>query len=80
MTGGAIAKPTRATANTTTAGRAATAGDDLEEENGIPFYPQYCFKLSPTINIYCHIRASDIEALMTHSGFGGTSCHDLSVP
>ncbi|KAK5662009.1 hypothetical protein OQA88_10120 [Cercophora sp. LCS_1] len=36
------------------------------------FYPQYCFKLSQTANIWCHLRAADIaNKLTTQSGFGG---------
>ncbi|PSR79214.1 hypothetical protein BD289DRAFT_485665 [Coniella lustricola] len=39
--------------------------------NGLPFYPQYCFRLSPTINTYCHLQVADINKLSLHSGFGG---------
>lgn len=38
---------------------------------GLPLYPQHCFKLSPTVNTYPHLRASDIAALTTHAGFHG---------
>lgn len=41
------------------------------EIDGLPLYPQHCFKLSPTVNTYPHLRASDIDALTTHSGFHG---------
>lgn len=47
--------------------------DDVDDIDGLPFYPQYCFRLSPTVNTYPHLRASDIDALATHSGFGGAS-------
>ncbi|KAF3761365.1 hypothetical protein M406DRAFT_294922 [Cryphonectria parasitica EP155] len=45
--------------------------EDIEHRDGLPFYPQYCFRLSPTINTYCHLRAHDIDALTIHSGFRG---------
>ncbi|KAL2136083.1 hypothetical protein VTI74DRAFT_5489 [Chaetomium olivicolor] len=35
------------------------------------FYPQYCFRLSPTINRWCHLRITDILALKSHPGFQG---------
>ncbi|KAJ4383133.1 hypothetical protein N0V85_008480 [Neurospora sp. IMI 360204] len=34
-------------------------------------YPQYCFHLSPTINKWCHLRATDIVSLSSHPGFQG---------
>ncbi|KAJ4393204.1 hypothetical protein N0V93_002412 [Gnomoniopsis smithogilvyi] len=43
----------------------------VDEIDGFPLYPQHCFKLSPTVNTYPHLRASDIDALTTHSGFHG---------
>lgn len=43
----------------------------IEWEDGLPLYPQYCFRLSPTINGYCHLRAADIAGLTTRAGFGG---------
>lgn len=58
---------------TTVRKKSNRTAEDIEDINGLPFYPQYCFKLSPTVNTYPHLRASDIEALTTHSGFGGES-------
>lgn len=52
---------------------ARPTADDIDDIDGLPFYPQYCFRLSPTVNTYPHLRASDIDALATHSGFGGAS-------
>lgn len=43
----------------------------VDEIDGHPLYPQYCFKLSPTVNTYAHMHACDIDALTTHSGFHG---------
>ncbi|GAB1315832.1 CST complex subunit Stn1 N-terminal domain-containing protein [Madurella fahalii] len=34
-------------------------------------YPQYCFRLSPTINRWCHLRVADIFGLTSHPGFRG---------
>ncbi|RWA12334.1 hypothetical protein EKO27_g2786 [Xylaria grammica] len=33
------------------------------------YYPQYCFHLSPTINKWCPLRASDIAGLGSRPGF-----------
>ncbi|RYP52321.1 hypothetical protein DL768_002533 [Monosporascus sp. mg162] len=35
------------------------------------FYPQYCFYLSPTLNKWCPLRATDIHDLASHPGFEG---------
>lgn len=43
----------------------------IEWKDGLPLYPQYCFRLSRTINGYCHLRAIDIAGLTTRAGFGG---------
>lgn len=43
----------------------------IEQIAGLPLYPQHCFKLSPTVNTYPHLRARDIAALTTHAGFHG---------
>lgn len=45
--------------------------ETTDEIDGLPLYPQHCFKLSPTVNTYPHLQASDIDALTTHSGFHG---------
>lgn len=42
-----------------------------DEIDGLPLYPQHCFKLSPTVNTYPHLRVADIAALTTHAGFHG---------
>ncbi|TGJ81895.1 hypothetical protein E0Z10_g6873 [Xylaria hypoxylon] len=33
------------------------------------YYPQYCFHLSPTINTWCPLRASDVAGLASRPGF-----------
>ncbi|KAI1369965.1 hypothetical protein F5Y08DRAFT_6177 [Xylaria arbuscula] len=33
------------------------------------YYPQYCFHLSPTINAWCPLRATDIAGLRSQPGF-----------
>ncbi|KAH8897004.1 hypothetical protein GQ53DRAFT_837748 [Thozetella sp. PMI_491] len=43
----------------------------MTSDSANPIYPQYCFCLSPTINRWCHLRASDIHALTCHPGFEG---------
>ncbi|KAJ9151236.1 hypothetical protein NKR23_g3305 [Pleurostoma richardsiae] len=40
-------------------------------EEKAPIYPQYCFRLSPTISRWCPLRAADIERLTSHPGFAG---------
>ncbi|KAJ4424891.1 hypothetical protein N0V82_000394 [Gnomoniopsis sp. IMI 355080] len=47
------------------------SAETVDEIDGLPLYPQHCFKLSPTVNTYPHLLASDIDALTTHSGFHG---------
>ncbi|CAN8097975.1 unnamed protein product [Discula destructiva] len=51
--------------------RKLSARKATEEIDGLPLYPQHCFKLSPTVNTYPHLRARDIDALTTHAGFQG---------
>lgn len=34
-------------------------------------YPRYCFHLSPTLNAWCPLRASEIHGLEQHAGFEG---------
>lgn len=47
------------------------SAEAVDEIDGLPLYPQHCFKLSPTVNTYPHLHASDIDALTTHAGFHG---------
>lgn len=47
------------------------SAETIDKIDGLPLYPQHCFKLSPTVNTYPHLLASDIDALTTHSGFHG---------
>lgn len=71
------------TAGGPTAKRAAVkATEEIEHRDGLPFYAQYCFKLSPTVNTYFHLRARDIKSLNTDAGFGGGSLFQtpLAVP
>jgi hypothetical protein len=42
-------------------------------------YPQYCFRLSPTVNHWCHLRISDILSLRSHRGFEGASASQLTT-
>ncbi|KFH45415.1 hypothetical protein ACRE_037830 [Hapsidospora chrysogenum ATCC 11550] len=35
-------------------------------------YPRCCFHLSPTFNVWCLLRAADIQSLDQHAGFEGT--------
>lgn len=45
--------------------------ETIDKIDGLPLYPQHCFKLSPTVNTFACLHASDIDALTTHSGFHG---------
>lgn len=47
------------------------SAEPVDEIDGLPLYPQHCFKLSRTVNTYPHLHARDIDALTTHSGFHG---------
>lgn len=55
----------------TTRKKSSRIAEDIDHIDGLPFYPQYCFRLSPTVNTYPHLQISDIDALTTHAGFGG---------
>ncbi|TVY85506.1 CST complex subunit STN1, partial [Lachnellula suecica] len=34
-----------------------------------PIYPEYCHELSPTLNLWCRLRATDIHALVSRGMF-----------
>lgn len=51
--------------------RSHKSTETIDEIDGLPLYPQHCFKLSPTVNTYAHLHVCDIDALTTHSGFQG---------
>ncbi|KAK5995011.1 Protein stn1-like protein [Cladobotryum mycophilum] len=37
----------------------------------VALYPRYCFHLSPTVNTWCLLRATEIHGLDQHPGFEG---------
>lgn len=43
-------------------------------------YPQYCFRLSPTIETWCRFRAREIHDLISHRGFEGKSDSPVLQP
>ncbi|QUC16452.1 uncharacterized protein UV8b_00693 [Ustilaginoidea virens] len=40
-------------------------------------YPRYCFHLSPTVNTWCLLHASEIHALQQHAGFEVVAIDDF---
>ncbi|KAI0839765.1 hypothetical protein F5Y06DRAFT_264539 [Hypoxylon sp. FL0890] len=43
----------------------------MTSEEPLIYYPAYCFHLSPTINKWCPLRATDIHGLESRPGFEG---------
>lgn len=43
----------------------------MNEASYPAIYPRYCFRLSPTVNTWCLLRASEIHRLEQHAGFQG---------
>ncbi|KAM4062985.1 telomere regulation protein stn1 domain-containing protein [Hirsutella rhossiliensis] len=43
----------------------------MHEASRPAIYPRYCFHLSPTVNTWCLLRASEIHLLEQHAGFQG---------
>ncbi|KAK2074664.1 hypothetical protein P8C59_008852 [Phyllachora maydis] len=41
------------------------------EVSTFEIYPQYCFKLSPTLGRWCYFQAADVQALQSLPGFEG---------